>query len=184
MSSLTAMAWRMTIIATLLLLLPEVKDVVGVMVVAEGAWSIFVFFVHLADGMPCRRRTASTRTTWAAKKASTKAESDTDAGDESTEVNTSKSTKLLLDEDEVDEADSTPTPRKHGSKAQNMDSDNDDVAPVKRRPGCPAKAKVVKTPEFVPSNKDQDEPVVPKARSGIEPRKVVIKAEAVDDDMS
>ncbi|KAM5530020.1 hypothetical protein V8D89_016310, partial [Ganoderma adspersum] len=126
------------------------------------------------------RGTPSTRTTvtWAAKKASERAESDSDVGDNSADVKTSNSAS----EEDAEDAVATRTPSKRDPKARPQDHEEDDVpAPVKHGRGCPPKAKAVKSPELVPS--EEDEPAAPKGRSSTKPLKTGMKKNYAEEEV-
>ncbi|KAM5532012.1 hypothetical protein V8D89_014346 [Ganoderma adspersum] len=127
-------------------------------------------------GCGCGRGTPSACTTMtrATKRASRKAVSDSEAGDDPADVKTSNSTS----EEEADEVASKRAP-----KTQIKDIEEDDVASVKHGRGRPPKTKAVKSPEVVPSD-EEDEPIAPKARSSTKPRKMSTKKESVNEDNS
>ncbi|KAM5530068.1 hypothetical protein V8D89_016267, partial [Ganoderma adspersum] len=104
---------------------------------------------------------ARTTITRATKRASRKAVSDSEAGDDPADVKTSNSTS----EEEADEVASKRAPK---AQIKDVTVEEDDVAPVKHGRGCPPKTKAVKSPEIVPSDKE-DEPIAPKARSSTKP---------------
>ncbi|KAM5537146.1 hypothetical protein V8D89_009187 [Ganoderma adspersum] len=131
-------------------------------------------------GYSSSRRTPSTRTTitWAAKKASKRAESDSDVGDNPADVKTSNSAS----EEDAEDAVATCTPSKRDPKAQPQDHEEDDVpVPVKCGRGRPPKVKAVKSLELVPS--DEDEPTTPKGRSSTKPLKTGMKKNYAEEEV-
>ncbi|KAM5532473.1 hypothetical protein V8D89_013889 [Ganoderma adspersum] len=119
---------------------------------------------------------ACTTVTRATKRASRKAVSDSEAGDNPADVKTSNSTS----EEEADEVASKRAPK---AQIKDVTVEEDVIAPVKRGCGHPPKTKAVKSPEVVPSD-EEDEPIAPKARSSTKPQKISVKKESVDEDNS